>query len=734
MVQISNRYPEHKAWCDEQTWLALLGEGRATPAQEEIQAAIAFVKTRLPEAIASLLPQESLLYQGLSMAAILNELHLDGATLVAAILYPLSQQDPGLVDAAKPIFRPDILSLLMGTRRLGSIHARRSVAADLNHLRFLLMAVVEDLRVILLKLAEQTVAMRLAVRSDDKALRQRMADEALHVYAPLANRLGIGQIKWELEDLAFRCLEPDTYKHIAQLLDEKRVNREDYINQAVAQLEASLRTEGIVARVTGRAKHIFSIWKKMQNKHLDYHEIYDIRAVRIIVKDIRACYTVLGIVHTLWQHVPKEFDDYIANPKENGYQSLHTAVLGPQGKTMEVQIRTEGMHEQAELGVAAHWMYKEGEQQQPIVMNKLSALRQILTWQAEMSLDTEAAEIIRSELFEDRVYVFTPAGEVLKLSKGATPLDFAYSVHTDLGHRCRGAKVDGRMVPLTSTLSNGQQVEILAAKTGGPSRDWLNGHLGYLKTAQARAKVHQWFKKQDRAKNATEGRNILEKELKRLAVHCSVEELAHQLKFAKAEELYVALGGGDIKLPQVIYAIQQIEPLKLRTPLPPKLVTARRHTLAQLVKRDPISVAGIGNLLCQTAKCCKPIPGDEIIGYILAGRGVSVHRKDCANILDAGQKNRSRLIEVRWEGEAQPGYVVDIVIRAYDRQGLIRDIGALLAAEKINVITLKTHVNQAEHTVSCALTIEVPSLPVLERFFGLIHHLPNIIDCHRVRG
>ena len=736
MVQISNRYPELKSWFDEQAWLALLGEGRSKTAQQDIQKAIAFVKATLPDPAASalLLSEDSHLFQGLSMAAILNELHLDSPTLVAAILHPLSAHDPKLTDTAKPLFSADIINLLKGVKKLGSIHARRSVAADVNHLRFLLMAVVEDLRVILLKLAEQTVAMRLAVHAEDRAFRRRMADEALNIYAPLANRLGIGQIKWELEDLAFRCLEPETYKFIAQLLDEKRVDREDYINQAVAQLEANIRAEGITAQVTGRAKHIFSIWKKMQRKHLDYHEIYDIRAVRIIVQDIRQCYAVLGIVHTLWQHVPKEFDDYIANPKENGYQSLHTAVLGPEGKSMEVQIRTEAMHEQAELGVAAHWMYKEGEQQQPIVMNKLSALRQILTWQAEMSLDTEAAEVIRSELFEDRVYVFTPVGEVLKLSKGATPLDFAYSVHTDVGHRCRGAKVDGRMVPLTSTLLNGQQVEILTSKTGGPSRDWLNSHLGYLKTAQARAKVHQWFKKQDRVKNAAEGRSLLEKELKRLAVNCSLEDLAHHLKFPKAEDLFVALGGGEIKLHQVIQAIQQIEPLKTKMPLPPKLVTARRQTLSQLVKRDPISVAGVGNLLCQTAKCCKPIPGDDIIGYIVAGRGVSVHRKDCANILAAGQKNRSRLIEVRWEGETQPSYMVDLAIHAYDRQGLIRDVGALLASEKINVITFKTHLNKAENIVSFGLTVEVPSLSVLERLFGQIHQLPNIIDCHRVQG
>lgn len=734
MVQISNRYPELKEWFDEHAWLALLGEGRSSEDQQKIQSAITVVKAALTEQPELLLPEANYLFQGLSMAAILNELHLDSPTLIAALLHPLSQHDATLTERIKPLFSEDIISLLRGVRKLGSIHARRSVAADVNHLRFLLMAVVEDLRVILLKLSEQTVAMRLAVRSEDMAFRQRMANEALDVYAPLANRLGIGQIKWELEDLAFRCKEPETYKLIARLLDEKRVNREDYINQAVVQLEAKIRAEGIVAKVTGRAKHIFSIWKKMQKKHLDYDEIYDIRAVRIIVQDVRQCYAVLGIVHSLWQHVQREFDDYIANPKENGYQSLHTAVLGPKGKSLEVQIRTEAMHEQAELGVAAHWVYKEGEQQQPIVMNKLSALRQILSWQAEMNLDTEAAEVIRSELFEDRVYVFTPAGEVLKLSRGATPLDFAYSVHTDVGHHCRGAKVDGRMVPLTTPLSNGQQVEILTAKTGGPSRDWLNSHLGYLKTAQARAKVHQWFKKQDRVKNAAEGRSLLEKELKRLAVHCSLEELAHHLKYPKAEDLFVALGSGEIKLHQVIQAIQHIEPLKARMPLPPKLVTARRQTLSRLVQKDPISVAGVGNLLCQTAKCCKPIPGDDIVGYIVAGRGVSVHRKDCANILAAGQKNKSRLIEVHWEGERQPSYVVNLAIHAYDRQGLIRDIGGILASEKINVITFKTSVNSAEHTVYFGLTIEVPNLTVLERLFGQIHQLPNIIDCHRLQG
>jgi len=494
MVYIRSRYPVSDHVLDEQAWLARLGEGRNSIFQKEVKEAITFLQPRVGQEPNAPL-EDNLLLQGLTMAALLNDLHLDGPTMVAAILYPSYRQDAELGVVIQTQFSEEVNKLLQGVKKLASIQARRSLKADVNHLRFLLMAVVEDLRVILLKLAEHTITMRMAIRLEDEALRHQKATETLDVYAPLANRLGIGQLKWELEDLAFRCLEPATYKAIAALLDEKRGDREDFINQAVVQIEKALADEHIVARVTGRAKHIFSIWKKMQHKHVGYHEIYDIRAIRIVVSDIKQCYAVLGIVHGLWQHIPKEFDDYIANPKENGYQSLHTAVIGPQGKTIEVQIRTTKMHEQAELGVAAHWVYKEGDQQHPMVINKLSALRQILTWQEEMHLDTDTAETLRAELFEDRVYVFTPAGEVLKLPRGATSLDFAYSVHTEIGHRCRGAKIDGRIVPLTQALSNGEQVTILTAKLGGPSRDWLNPHLGYLKTAQARAKVQQWFKK-----------------------------------------------------------------------------------------------------------------------------------------------------------------------------------------------------------------------------------------------
>lgn len=730
MVHIRSRYPLSDQVLDEQAWLARLGEGRNGIFQKEVKEAIAFLQPRVGQDPQALL-EDNLLLQGLTMAALLNDLHLDSPSMVAAILYPTYRQEPALVEVIEEQFSEEVNKLLQGVKKLASMHERRSLKVDMNHLRFLLMAVVEDLRVILIKLAEHTIAMRMAVRLEDETVRHQKATETLDVYAPLANRLGIGQVKWELEDLAFRCLEPDTYKTIAKLLDEKRGDREDFINQAVVQIEAALSAEHITARTTGRAKHIFSIWKKMEHKHLGYHEIYDIRAIRVIVSDIKQCYAVLGIVHGLWQHIPKEFDDYIANPKENGYQSLHTAVVGPQGKTIEVQIRTTKMHEQAELGVAAHWVYKEGDHHHPMIINKLSALRQILTWQDEMNLDTEAAETLRAELFEDRVYVFTPAGEVLKLTKGATPLDFAYSVHTEIGHRCRGAKIDGRIVPLTQALSNGDQVTILTAKMGDPSRDWLNPHLGYLKTAQARAKVQQWFKKQDRFKNAAEGRVLLEKEIKRFAGHSSFEALAQQLKFPKVDDLFMALGSGELKITQIVSALQTLEPLQNVEPV---LYTNKLRPRFNAQPHSAVSVAGVGNMLCHTAKCCRPIPGDDIIGYIVAGRGVSVHRQDCQNILQAGDKNRNRLIEVSWGTETRPHYVVDIGVDAYDRQGLVRDIGAVLASDQVSIIAFKTVSDKKTNMTHLRISLEVTGLPFLERVLNHLQQLPNVVDCYRLKG
>lgn len=732
MVQIRNRYPiDEPAW-DEQVWLAQLGVGRPEEAQAKIKAALQFVQESLKGLDKStydpLAPDRDLM-QGLQMAALLNDLHLDPISLISAILYPLYRDQMNLRGDIHHQFQ-EAVPLLRGLSELSTIQARHSGTADLNHLRFLLMAVVDDLRVILLKLAEHTVLMRLYARSEQEKPRRQMAQDTFTVYAPLANRLGIGQIKWELEDLALRALEPDVYKNIAFLLHEKRRNREDYINKAVAQIETVLNQEHISAKVSGRAKHIFGIWKKMRQKGLDYEEIHDIHAIRIIVEDIKACYAVLGLIHGLWPHIPKDFDDYIANPKENGYQSLHTGVIGPGGKTLEVQIRTTKMHEQAELGVAAHWVYKEGEHQHPMIINKLSALRQILHWQEEMSPDTEAAEAIRSELFEDRVYVFTPKGEVFRLPKGATPLDFAYHVHTEVGHRCRGAKVDGRMVPLTQILSNGEQIEILTSKTAAPSRDWLNPHLGYLKTAQARAKVQQWFKRQDRSKNLVEGRALLEKEMKRLAVHCSVEILAHHLNFSKAEDLYVALGAGDLRMALVLQAIQQVEPLKHKVEVGVKKVIPEKT----MAGKSAVAVAGIGNLLCHTAKCCKPVPGDPIIGYIGVGRGVSIHRQDCANVLSSGERNQHRLVEVSWGVEKKPRYIVDILVDAYDRHGLVRDIGAVLAAHQVNILAMKSKTDSHTGEVHLKLSVTVANLSFLERVMTQIHHLPNVFDCHRAEG
>ena len=534
------------------------------------------------------------------------------------------------------------------------------------------------------------------------------------------------------EDLAFRFLQPTEYKRIAELLDERRLNRESYIDSVVREITESLKAQDIEPEVSGRAKHIYSIWKKMQRKGVDYNEIYDLRAIRIVVKKISECYEALGTVHTLWQHIPKEFDDYIANPKSNGYRSLHTAVIGPEGRTLEVQIRTPDMHAQAELGVAAHWRYKENVTHDSQYESKLANLRQVLKWQEEWTNETESEthEALKSEVFQDRVYVLTPKGAVLDLTQNATVLDFAYHVHSEIGHRCRGAKVNGRMVPLTHTLKSGDRVEILTAKTGGPSRDWLNRDLGFLKTSRARTKALQWFKKQDRDQNIQDGREALERELKRLGVeNLSFDSIARQLKMNKTEDLLAGLGGGDLRIVQILNAIQVLIP---SLTVKPSQKTGTLSAFSEKQGGMDITVSGVGNLLCHMARCCKPVPGDEIIGYITIGKGVSVHRKDCINILQAKQNKLNRLIQVEWGKVIHNQYLVKIVIRAFDREGLLRDISSLLASEHINVTALSTVTNKQDNIAEFKCTIEISGLESLSRVLNRIQQLPNIIEVKRL--
>jgi GTP pyrophosphokinase len=588
----------------------------------------------------------------------------------------------------------------------------------------MLLAMVEDVRVVLIKLADRLHNMRTLYHlPEDK--QKRIARETLDIYAPLANRMGIWQVKWELEDLALRYLEPDTYKKIAKLLDEKRIDREKYIKRVIDEINAELKKANISAEVSGRPKHIYSIWKKMKRKGVDFNEIFDVRAVRILVESVADCYAALGVVHTLWAHVPKEFDDYIATPKGNNYQSLHTAVIGPEGRTLEVQIRSRDMHERAELGLASHWRYKEGGKFDPGFEQKIAWLRQLLEWKDEESDAGGFVDRFKAEVFEDRVYVITPKGNVVDLAYGATPLDFAYHIHTEIGNRCRGAKINGNIVPLTYTLKTGEQVEILQSRTGTPSRDWLNPHLGYLKTSRAKAKVRTWFKQLDQEKNIAAGRAVLDKELSRLGLaNIGHENIAERLHFDKNDDLYAAIGRGDVSATQIANAAQDVT-VALH---PDTYFLKNISTTKPSDQRDTVKIHGVGNLMTNMARCCKPVAGDPIVGYITQGRGVTIHRADCKNIL---RQPHERLIEVSWNTESGAMYLVDIVVSAYDRQGLLRDITGILSDEKVNVIAVNTMTDVRDHMASMKLSIEISGIAQLSRLLARINQLPNVIDVKR---
>lgn len=678
---------------------------------------------------------------GLDIAEILADLKLDQDSLVAAIIYRGVREGKITLAAVHQRFGPVVAKLIEGVLRMAAISAsinpRESVVlgsqTQVENLRKMLVAMVDDVRVALIKLAERTCAIR-AVKEADEEKRQRVAREVFDIYAPLAHRLGIGHIKWELEDLSFRYLEPEQYKQIAKLLHERRLDREQYINDAMANLRQELEATGIKADISGRAKHIYSIWRKMQRKGLQFSQIYDVRAVRVLVPEVRDCYTTLGIVHTLWRHIPKEFDDYIANPKENGYRSLHTAVLGPEGKVLEVQIRTHAMHEEAELGVCAHWRYKGTDVKSGSnhYEEKISWLRQVIEWHEELGDIGGLAEQLRVDIEPDRVYVFTPDGHAIDLPKGATPLDFAYRVHTEIGHNCRGAKINGRIVPLTYSLQTGEQVEIITSKQGTPSRDWLNPNLGYVTTSRARAKIVHWFKLQDRDQNVAAGKQLLERELARLAlVGADFDKLAEKANLKTAEDLFAALGAGDVRLAHAANLAQQLlEPERSNEQLE---LIPRKAQGFKPGKRGDIQIQGVGNLLTQMAGCCQPLPGDPIVGYITLGRGVTIHRQDCPTALQQTAREPERMIQVSWGPVPVQTYPVEIVIKAYDRSGLLRDVTQVLLNEKLNVLAVNTRSNKEDNTASMSITVEIPGLDALGRLLARIGQLPNIIEARRHR-
>ena len=675
---------------------------------------------------------EPFVAHALSVARILADLKLDAETIAAAILHDVVEDTATTLPDITQQFGARVAALVDGVTKMDAIEgttagADRRERAQAESLRKMLLAMAEDVRVVLIKLADRLHNMR-TLDALDAERQRRIARETMDIYAPLANRLGIWQLKWELEDLAFRYLEPTAYAQIAAQFDEKRLDREQYIERFIDALRTELTRNGIAADISGRPKHFFGIWRKMQRKAKGFEQIFDVRAVRVLVESVRDCYAALGVVHTLWQHIPGEFDDYIATPKENNYRSIHTAVVGPDGKTVEVQIRTHDMHQQSELGVAAHWRYKEGARTDDAFDKKIAWLRTLLQWKDEVAEAAEFVDQFKSEIFSERVYLFTPKGRIIDLPAGATALDFAYAVHTDIGHRCRGAKVNGHIVPLTYALKTGERVEVLTVKEGGPSRDWLNPHLGYLHTSKARAKVQHWFKQQHHDTAVAEGRAVLERELHRLGLHdVNYERLAQKFEFAKVDDFLATLGRGDLKASQIAAAAQEwIEP-KLRDALP----AVPTHAPARGGDTSGITIQGVGNLLTRLARCCNPLPGDPVVGFVTRGHGITVHRRDCPNALRHHDENEERLIEVSWGSDASKTYPVDIDITAYERSGLLRDITSLLANEKINVIAVNTLTDKARHVARMTFTLEISDIDALSRVLARIDQIPNVFDARR---
>jgi GTP pyrophosphokinase len=678
---------------------------------------------------------EPYVQHSLAVAAILAGLGLDHETVTAALLHDVAEDTGVAQDQIRKDFGETVARLVDGVTKMKLIQAYKSLPehdkqerVQAENLRKMLLAMAEDIRVVLIKLADRTHNMRtLSALPAEK--QKRIARETLEIYAPLANRLGIWQLKWELEDLAFRYLEPDLYERIVGALAEQRDERERQIADFIAVLRGELAKAGLNADLSGRSKHIYSIWRKMARKNIELHQVRDVRGVRVLVDTVQDCYKALGVVHGLWQYIPGEFDDYIATPKENDYRSIHTAVIGPDGLTFEIQIRTHEMHKQNELGVAAHWRYKEGGREDPALNRRVAWLRQLLEWKDELVDAGEFVDRFRTELFEDRIYVFTPKGKVIDLPKGATPLDFAYLIHTEIGHRCRGAKVDGHMVPLTYSLNTGEQVEILTVKESAPSRDWLNPHLGYLKTARARAKVQHWFRLQDRDKNIAAGRAMLEKDLRRLGLfNVNQEKLAEKLGYSSGDDMFVSISHNELKSARYLQVAQNLAESR------PGVVESgvARRPPAERAGTGGFQVLGVGNLLSHVAHCCRPVPGDDIRGYITIGRGVSVHRRDCPNILRYSTRCPERVIEVEWEARTQRTFPVDVQIRAFDRKGLLNDVTAIVVNEGINVTAINTLAGKRDHVIGVALGLEVPDIDTLNRLLTKIGQLPNVLSVNRV--
>jgi len=682
---------------------------------------------------------EEALQSGREAVEILRPLGVDGQGLSVALLQPLLPVDEKEQARIAERFGAATLELLQRTaqmrqlsalsRRGADARAGRGARVDDENLRKMLIAMVDDLRVVLIELARHLVALRRARRAA-AAQQAALGRITLEVYAPLANRLGIRQMKWQMEDHALHFLEPEEYRNLAAALDEKRAARERYIGEFTAVVGAALADSGIAGQVHGRPKHLFGIWKKMRHKGLAFEDLQDIRALRIVVDSVADCYAALAVVHTRWRCLPEEFTDYIATPKANGYRSIHTVIIGPRGQTVEVQIRTGEMHRHSELGVAAHWRYKENVRGDESIDNKIVRLRQLLQWKEEMrdaGAWADGGGDAPAAPGEDRVYVFTPKGMVIDLPGGSTPVDFAYAIHTQVGHRIRGALVNGKMAPLSQRLETGQQVHIQTARGGRPSRDWLRKELGYVRTRRARNRIALWFKRADYAQHLAEGRALLERELSRLGLEdLSYDKIARATHFNKADDLLAALGAGDFKLSRALAPFRRARrPVEPPPPRPPKPQAAPRGAHA-----GDFSVSGVGNLLTRMANCCSPVPGDPIVGFITVGRGVSIHRRDCANLQNLDAPRRERLIEVRWGKSGPASWPVELRIWAYHRSGLLHDITQLFQDEKVAVLKLNLEAGH-ENSATIQVALEISGLKKLNRILRRLERVPDVLQVRR---
>ena len=699
------------------------------------RSAFEYTHSRVAEARAA--DGESLADRALGTAGIVAGLRLDPESVRVALLSVLPAAKAFEPEDVGARFGSDAAALVAGFARMHSIRAHRVGAtaeerdAQAENLRKMLLAMVEDIRVVILKLAERLQALRWLM-SGDPAARRDTASEILELYAPLANRLGVWQLKWELEDLSLRATEPDTYREIARLLDERRLDRQRYIEDVVAILKRELAAARIPADVSGRPKHIFSIWTKMRRKGSGIEGLYDIRAVRVLVDDVKQCYATLGIVHHLWTPLPGEFDDYIAKPKANDYRSLHTAVIGPEGKPLEVQIRTRDMHQHSEYGVAAHWRYKEGAAapRDPRFEDRIAWLRQVLDWKDAIADTSEWLTAFKQSLFTDTIYVLTPQGKVVDLPAGSTPVDFAYVVHTSLGHRCRGAKVDGHMVPLNTPLANGQRVEVLTVKEGGPSRDWLNPELGFVNSHRARAKVRQWFKAQAHDETRAQGRAAVERELARAgATLLNLDHLAAKAGYAKPDDLFVAFARDELNLRQLQMAIREAAAGTSAAPATPGEEGVVTRASRSTGSGSGILIVGVDRLMTGLARCCKPAPPDPIAGFVTRGKGITIHRASCVNLARIRAREPERLIEANWGARRDESYPVDIAVECGDRPGLLRDISEVFSREKINVTAVNTLTRH--HLARMNFTIEVAGIDQLRRALALVREIPGVLAAGR---